>query len=88
QDDLSALRFQVSGVRFQLLSFFFLTPDPPPAEHLEHYDLMLGNRGPARRVGCPKDQFGFSNAPSLGGDQTWILHFLRKANRGIKIEPI
>jgi hypothetical protein len=42
QDDLSALRFQVSGVRFQLLSFFFLTPDPPPAEHLEHYDLMLG----------------------------------------------
>jgi hypothetical protein len=23
------------GFRFQLLCFFFLTPDPPPAEHLK-----------------------------------------------------
>jgi hypothetical protein len=42
QDDLPALRFQVSVFRFQLFSFFFLTPDPPPAEHLKRCDLMLG----------------------------------------------
>jgi hypothetical protein len=41
--------------RFQVSVFFsFLTPD---TRHLKPKDLVLGNRGPARRVGCPKDQF-------------------------------
>jgi hypothetical protein len=70
KNDVSPLRFQVSVFRFQLLTFFFLTPD---TRHLNRCDLMLGNRGPARRVGCPKDQFGFLNAPSLAGGQTGIL---------------
>jgi hypothetical protein len=27
------------------------------------WDLVLGNRGPARRVGCPKDQFDILQCP-------------------------
>jgi hypothetical protein len=88
QNDLSSLRFQISVFRLQLLTFFFLTPDPPPAEHLKRCDLILGNRGPARRVGCPKNQFGFLHAPSLAGGQIWILYFLRVPNRGIKTKFI
>jgi hypothetical protein len=43
--------------RFQFYCFLSLTPDPPPAEHLKPCYVVLVNRGPARRVGCPKDQF-------------------------------
>jgi hypothetical protein len=50
--------FPLRSNRFEYSVFFaFLTPDPPPAEHLKPCDVVLGNRGPARRVGCPKDQF-------------------------------
>jgi hypothetical protein len=38
---LPVKRFQVSVFRFQFFCFSFLTPDPPPAEHLKPWDRVL-----------------------------------------------
>ena len=47
-------RVSVFSAHVSVFLFFFLTPD---TRHLKPWDLVLENRGPARRVGCPKDQF-------------------------------
>ena len=63
--DFPVTKTEVSGFSVQVSVFFLLTPD---TRHLKPRNSVLGNRGPARRVGCPKDQFDIlqhSNTPVL-----------------------